>query len=333
MSESPEMLPPKEHRAAGAARAIMQAAGGAIPFAGGLVSAAAGAWGEHAQNKMNDFFLHYIQMLKEEMAEKQQTILEIGSRLNLQDEKIAERVETKEFQSLIRKAFRDWAGTESEEKRVMVRNIISNAAQPNRFVTDDVIKLFLQWIKDYSELHFDIVKQIYNETDGITRGAMWEKTGRPFPREDSAEADLFKTIIHDLSVGHIIRQDRDKDSQGRFLKRPRKRTGGGMRPASTMKSAFDDNDPYVLTEMGKQFVHYVMSEVCPDIGDSKVRCALVLNWPPLGGFFDSHAMKGILRYCYEKIFNTWTNIIDCNAGFARHGGLDGDAFGSVYFWG
>lgn len=33
----------------------------------------------------------------------------------------------------------------------------------------------------------------------------------------------------------------------------------------TMKSSFDDSDPYVLTELGKQFVHYVMTEVPPKL--------------------------------------------------------------------
>jgi hypothetical protein len=33
-----------------------------------------------------------------------------------------------------------------------------------------------------------------------------------------------------------------------------------------MESAFEDTKPYVLTELGKQFVHYVMEDVVPQIG-------------------------------------------------------------------
>jgi hypothetical protein len=36
-----------------------------------------------------------------------------------------------------------------------------------------------------------------------------------------------------------------------------------------MKSAFDDEDRYVLTELGKQFVHYTMSEVVTRIEDNQ----------------------------------------------------------------
>jgi hypothetical protein len=33
-----------------------------------------------------------------------------------------------------------------------------------------------------------------------------------------------------------------------------------------MKSAFDNDEPYELTELGKYFVHYTMDEVVPRIG-------------------------------------------------------------------
>lgn len=36
-----------------------------------------------------------------------------------------------------------------------------------------------------------------------------------------------------------------------------------------MKSPFDDEDPYELTELGAKFVHYVMNEVAPQIGSDR----------------------------------------------------------------
>jgi hypothetical protein len=32
-----------------------------------------------------------------------------------------------------------------------------------------------------------------------------------------------------------------------------------------MKSAFDDEEPYELTELGKKFVHYVFTDIVPKI--------------------------------------------------------------------
>jgi hypothetical protein len=48
---------------------------------------------EHEQEQINDFFRHWFKMLEDEMAEKGQTILEIMARLDMHDQKIAERLD------------------------------------------------------------------------------------------------------------------------------------------------------------------------------------------------------------------------------------------------
>jgi hypothetical protein len=181
---------PKGLRGRSAIRAVLNAAGGAVPFLGGILSAGAGAWSEHEQARVNAFLEHWLKMLQDQMAEKAQTILEITSRLDLNDKKTAERIESPEYQSLLRKAFRDWSGTESEEKRMLIRNILINAAD-STLTSDDVMRLFLQWISMYSELRFTVIKSIYNDR-GVTRARIWEKVGKEEVREDSADADLFK---------------------------------------------------------------------------------------------------------------------------------------------
>jgi hypothetical protein len=198
-----------------AAKFALNTAAGAIPFVGGILAAVAGAWSEREQGRINDFLKHLPDMLAAEMKEKTQTILELTSRIDMQDEEIAMRIRSSEYQSLLRKAFRDWAGTESEEKRIFVRNLLSNAAA-STLASDDVVKLFLQWIKDYSELHFSIVGAIYNSA-GITRAGVWEKLGREPVREDSSDADFFRLIFRDLSTGGLVRPHRETDWQGNFL--------------------------------------------------------------------------------------------------------------------
>jgi hypothetical protein len=128
-----------------AIRAILNAASGAIPFGGGVLAAASAAWSEREQGKVNKALEHWLQMLEMELAEKAQTILEIIARLNLTDEKISERVASTEYQSLLRKAFREWPGGESEKKRELVRNILAHAADAN-LASDDVVRLFIQWL-------------------------------------------------------------------------------------------------------------------------------------------------------------------------------------------
>jgi hypothetical protein len=143
----PEM--PEAAKGAMVVRGALNTIGGAIPLAGGFLSAIAGVWGEKEQERVNRFFEHWVRMLAEEMREKERTIIEIMSRLDMHDEEISKRVESVEYQSLLRKAFRDWAGSESEEKRVLVRNLLVNAAA-SKLTSDDVVKLFLKWINSPS---------------------------------------------------------------------------------------------------------------------------------------------------------------------------------------
>ena len=239
------------------ARGALQVAG-AIPLVGGVFSAVAGAWSEKEQEKVNRFFDDWLRMLGEEIREKEATIVEIMARLDLQDEKIAERVQSQEFQSLMKKTFRDWAGAESEDKRVLIRNLLSNAAA-TAVSSDDVVRMFIDWIGQYSELHFKVIGAIYN-SNGISRGAIWRKIGKGKVREDSADADLYKLLIRDLSMGGVIRQHRDTDRFGNFIsKPPAKRTGSSG--SREMTSAFDEEDKYELTGLGQQFVHYAMTEL------------------------------------------------------------------------
>jgi len=240
-------------------RSSMEIAGGAIPLVGGIFSAAASAWEGHDQENANAFFKHWLRMLFEEMREKEQTIVEIMARLDMHDAKIEERMKSSEYQSLIKKAFREWPGAESEEKRKLLRNILSNAAA-STLVSDDVIKLFLDWLKDYSELHFKVIGVIYSNT-GITRGEVWGQLGKQPVREDSAEADLFKLLFRGLSTGAIIRQHKERDYEGNVIVSRASKRASSNSGVRTAKSAFDEEEEYELTGIGEQFVHYAMTEL------------------------------------------------------------------------
>jgi hypothetical protein len=201
-------------------------------------------------------------MMQDEMREKQRVLGEMIARLDMHDEEIKQRIKSDEYQRILKKAFRNWAGTESRKKQEYVRNLLSNAAA-TKLVSDDVVLLFLDWLEQYSEFHFEVIAEIYRNP-GVTRGDIWENLGRPEVREDSAEADLFKLLIRDLSTGGVIRQHRETDYQGNFMARRAapSRKGSASR---TMKSAFDDTEQYELTALGQQFIHYVMTELTPKI--------------------------------------------------------------------
>ena len=64
----------------------------------------------------------------------------------------------------------------------------------------------------------------------------------------------------------MIRQQREKDFMGNYIKKnPAKKSTSS---SNTYKSAFDSEEGYELTELGKQFVHYTMSELVARIPQS-----------------------------------------------------------------
>ncbi len=245
------------------ARFALNCISGAVPFAGGVFGAAAGAWSESEQDRLNKAFHAWMKLQEREVREIAITMMEILHRLDLKDEQIHQRIQSPEYQALVRKAFRDWAAAESEEKRCLVRKLLCHAAY-TRICSDDVVTLFIEWIRKFNELHFRVIREIH-KAPGATRADIWEQIHGEDVRENSAEADLFKLLISDLSIGHVIRQHRPTDTAGNFYKATRPNRSP-RRGTKVMTSAFDDDKEYELTELGKQFVHYTMDEIIPKIG-------------------------------------------------------------------
>lgn len=247
------------------AGAISAATGGAASmmigaFAGGA-SGLAGAWGETEQDGVNDLVRECLRQQREQVEDVTRNVMQILERLDLDDEETARRVEGPEYQGLLRRAFRQWTYVESEEKREHLRRLLTHAADP-RVQQDDFIRLFIDWIGRYSELHFRVMKVVYQNT-GLTRAQIWDEIhGQPV-RDDSKEADIFKCLISDLSLGHVIRQERARTSSGAFLKQRKAPRRTGSSPYMT--SAFEDGKAYEMTEIGRLFVHFTMTELVPKL--------------------------------------------------------------------
>jgi hypothetical protein len=235
-----------------------------IPWVGGLLSAVSGLSSEKAQQKINDLQKLWIQEHQEKTEDLARTIHEVIVRLDGFGDEIEGRIQSTEYLSLVKKAFKSWDDADTQEKREMLRKLITNAAASAHLVPDDLIRLFINWINQYHETHFMVLREIY-QNPGITRGQIWGKIYGETVTENSAEADLFKYLISELSIGHVIRQERQTDENGNFLKsRPRARLRG-VRSRTTLESAFEDTKPYELTELGARFVHYVLDDVVPRI--------------------------------------------------------------------
>jgi hypothetical protein len=248
------------------ARFALACIAGAVPLVGGVFGAAGGAWSEAEQDRFKKIMASWLRLQEDEIREIGQTLAEVVLRVDQTDESVRHRIESKEYLSLLKKCFRDWSAAESDEKRTLIRNLLSNAAAPERLCSDNVLRLFVEWIDRYSEGHFAVIKAIYTNP-GMTRQEIWSQIHGAVVREDSAEADLFKLFIHDLSVGHVIRQHREKDYEGRFIKATTPRRTKYRDPYA--KSAFDDEKQYELTELGRWFVHYTMNEIVAKIENAQ----------------------------------------------------------------
>lgn len=182
---------------------------------------------------------------------------------------IDDRIQSEEYLALVCKTFRIWDQADTEEKRRLLSNIITNSAS-TRASSDDVIRLFLDWIELYNEVHFAVIREIF-KNPASTRFDIWVELYGEIPREDSSAADLYKFLIRELSTGGVIRQERDTNSKGQYIRKraPHRRVAA---PA-TMESAFDDTKLYVLTSLGKEFVHYTMNEIVTRIEPGTEPCS------------------------------------------------------------
>jgi hypothetical protein len=242
---------------------FLVAALGSIPWIGGFIAASANLSAEREQQGINDLQQLWLEEHKNKILELRDALNEIFTRLDNFGEQIKERIESPEYLALVRKAFRSWDEADTQEKKQMLKRLIMNAGAI-QLCDDDLIRLFLHWVELYHETHFVVVRAIYRN-QRITRGQLWNQIrGNPRPREDSYEADLFKYLIRDLSTGGVIRQERQTDGFGNFVKK--ESSGHRHAAGNVMKSAFDDNEFYVLTDLGKKFVHYVMEDVAPQLG-------------------------------------------------------------------
>lgn len=219
------------------------------------------------ENKEFEHLLSAWLSLQEiEIKEIGRTLLEVIQRLKLGAKGIRGRIESQEYLGLVRKSFRNWAAAESEERRVLVRNLLVNAASRSTS-PDNILSMFIEWIDDYSDEHFRVIREISEASPGgLTRRELWEKfnPGREIPAEDSAEADMFKMLILDLTTGYVIRQPREKDFYGYYVRARSTPRSSGSLEIVQRTTAFDNNKKYVLTELGKQFVQYTMEETQPE---------------------------------------------------------------------
>lgn len=234
-----------------------------IPWIGSFMGAAASLKFDASSVRKDQLLRRWFEEHERKIDRLRTTLLEIERRFESLGAAIDERVQSDQYLDLVRSAFRAWDRADTDEKRKYVANLITNAAG-SRLCSDDIVRLFIEWLDTYHEAHFAVIREIYN-SPGCTRYEIGKSLYGDLPRDDSAEADLFRRLVRELSIGDVIRQVRDTNELGQFKRRPSVKKG----PRSpVLESSFEDEKPYVLTELGKQFVHYTMSEIVPRLEET-----------------------------------------------------------------
>jgi hypothetical protein len=231
------------------------AALGAIPWVGSVIAAAAALNAEDEQGKVNDLQQGWLHTHAERIEELERTIGSIIETAETAGVDAENRLDDPAFLKLVEYGFRVWDGAPTDGKREKVRRVLANATV-TKIGSDDLLRLFLTWIDQYDDVHFKVIAALHRESL-LTGSDLWDEVDGREVRHDSADADLFKLILRDLSTGGVVRQHREVSSDGRMRKQPRR---GARSSAPYLSSPTEVDKPYELTQMGHLFVGHALEE-------------------------------------------------------------------------
>src|ERR1700733_6797511 len=149
--------------------AIGLAALSAIPWVGGVFAAGLAIKIREGDVARDSLVEEWLREHQEKLLLLRQTLEEVVGRLDSLGDEIDERIQSPEYLGLLRKAFREWDKADTDEKRQLVVKLITNAGG-TRLVSDDILRLFLDWIDRYHEVHFAVIRIVYEQrSDPPTR--------------------------------------------------------------------------------------------------------------------------------------------------------------------
>ena len=98
-----------------------------IPWIGGLFSAASSFSAESDQEQINDLHRLWLVEHEQKAGELIATLMTIFDRLDGFGDEIQERIESPAFLTLVTKSFRSWDEANTQEKKQMLKKLITNA--------------------------------------------------------------------------------------------------------------------------------------------------------------------------------------------------------------
>jgi hypothetical protein len=108
--------------------AIALAALSSIPWVGGVLAAAATFKFDEAGVQQDDLRTQWLHEHQQRLIDLRATLDGIFARFDSLGDDIDERIESPEYLGLVRKTFRQWDQADTNEKRQLVVNLVTNAA-------------------------------------------------------------------------------------------------------------------------------------------------------------------------------------------------------------
>ena len=147
---------------------IILAALGSIPWVGALLSTAASFKIDGSAIKTSNLQLQWLEEHENKFKKLLMTLSEIDARFASIGDEIDERISSEDYLALVRKSFKTWDDSDTDEKKKYVSNLLSNAAG-TKLCSDDVIRLFIEWLRIYHELHFAVIRLIYRIPGNVNK--------------------------------------------------------------------------------------------------------------------------------------------------------------------
>jgi hypothetical protein len=98
-----------------------------IPWVGGYISALASFKIDEASVRENELQTEWLEEHHKKLERLKKTLAEVEMRFLALGPSIEERIESEEYLTLVRKAFRVWDAADTEEKRLYVANVVTNS--------------------------------------------------------------------------------------------------------------------------------------------------------------------------------------------------------------
>jgi hypothetical protein len=154
--------------------AITVAALSSIPWIGGVLATAANYKIREGDAVRDGLVEKWLEEHQRKLQLLRDTLEQMVLRLEGLGDEIEERICSEDYLTLVRKTFRQWDEADTDEKRRLLVQLITNAAG-TRVAADDIVRLFLDWLDIYHEVHFAVIREIH-KNEGPTRYDIWPST-------------------------------------------------------------------------------------------------------------------------------------------------------------